>query len=101
MAAADETALKWAWGDYVWEKMERQHCAPEEIAARRRGREEGGVVILDHNNEVGAWTVQTRLPRRPMAEGANKDGGGVQDNDDDNDDGDGGDYTNFYKLFGM
>ena len=51
MAAADETALKWAKADYVREQMECQRRAFEEIVAQRRGREEGGVVVLDSDDE--------------------------------------------------
>ena len=47
MVATDEAALKWTREDYIREEMERQCCALEEIAARRRGREEGVIVILD------------------------------------------------------
>ena len=45
MAAADETALKWAKADYVREQVERQHRAYEEIKARRRGRDKGGIIV--------------------------------------------------------
>ncbi|KAE8773547.1 hypothetical protein D1007_54236 [Hordeum vulgare] len=88
MAANDETALKLARDDYV----------QEEIAARRRGREEVGVVILDGGDKEATG------PPNPVCHGDpgqwyRKDGGGVQDDDDD--DGDGGDYTNFYKLLSM
>uniref|UniRef100_A0A8I6XZD0 Uncharacterized protein n=1 Tax=Hordeum vulgare subsp. vulgare TaxID=112509 RepID=A0A8I6XZD0_HORVV len=51
MAANNEAALKWVWDDYVREEMERQRRTLEEIAARRRGREEGDVVILDESDE--------------------------------------------------
>ena len=52
MAADLETGLKWARDDYVRDEMERQRRALKEIAARRRGRDEGGVVILDDSDEV-------------------------------------------------
>ena len=45
---SDEDALRWARDDYLRDEMVRQHQALEEIAARKRGREdEHGVVILD------------------------------------------------------
>ncbi|KAE8813012.1 Homeobox protein KNOX3 [Hordeum vulgare] len=47
MAADDEIAFKWARDDYVRKEKERQRRALDEIAARHRGREEGGVVILE------------------------------------------------------
>ncbi|KAE8768295.1 Cysteine-rich receptor-like protein kinase 10 [Hordeum vulgare] len=47
MVATDEAALKWTREDYIREEMESQCCALEEIADRRRGREEGVIVILD------------------------------------------------------
>ncbi|KAI4995623.1 hypothetical protein ZWY2020_035526 [Hordeum vulgare] len=50
-AANNETTLKWARDDYVREEMERQCCALEEIAARRRGCEEGDIVILDDSDK--------------------------------------------------
>ena len=45
MAADLETGLKWAWDDYVREEMERQRRTLEEIAARRRDREDGGIIV--------------------------------------------------------
>ncbi|KAE8815552.1 hypothetical protein D1007_07018 [Hordeum vulgare] len=51
MAADDEAALKWARDDYVREEMKCQRRALEEIATHRRGREEGGGVILDESDE--------------------------------------------------
>ncbi|KAE8778227.1 hypothetical protein D1007_48937 [Hordeum vulgare] len=51
MAADLDTVLESSCDDYVREEMERQRCALEEIAAWRRGSEEGGVIVLDDNNE--------------------------------------------------
>ena len=51
MAADDETALKCAKADYVREQAERQRRAYEEIKARRRGRDEGNIVVLDSDDE--------------------------------------------------
>ncbi|KAE8779539.1 Cysteine-rich receptor-like protein kinase 10 [Hordeum vulgare] len=77
--------------------MERQRRALEEIAARRCGREEGGVVILDESDE------EASMPSNPVrhgdpGQGCSKDGGGAGDNGNGNDD---NYYTNFYKLLGM
>ncbi|KAE8805130.1 Cysteine-rich receptor-like protein kinase 10 [Hordeum vulgare] len=93
MAADEETALKWARDDYVWQEMERQRRALEEIAARHCSREEGGGVILDDSDE------DTPGPSNPvhhgdLGQGRSKDGGGVQDDD-------GNYYTNFCRLLGM
>ena len=52
MAAADETALKWAKADYVREQVERQHRAYEEIKARRRGRDKGGIIVQPPRTSV-------------------------------------------------
>ncbi|KAE8772421.1 Cysteine-rich receptor-like protein kinase 10 [Hordeum vulgare] len=92
MAAADESTLKWARDDYVQEKMERQRCALEKIAARRRGREKDGVVILDDSDE------ETPGPSNPVRhddewQGCSKEDGGVHDDDND--------CTNFYKFLGI
>ena len=99
MAVANETVLKWARDDYVREEMERQRRALEEIATRRRGCDEGGLAILDDNNE------EAPEPSNPVrhgdpGQGCSKDGDGVQDDDGGGDD-DGSDYTNFYMLLGM
>ncbi|KAI4999640.1 hypothetical protein ZWY2020_004229 [Hordeum vulgare] len=51
MAVDDETVLKCTQDDYVRKEMERQRCALEDIAARHRGREEGGGVILDDGDD--------------------------------------------------
>ena len=49
----DEAAMKWAREDWARTEMERQRRGLEEIAARCRGRDEGGVVVLDDSdNEV-------------------------------------------------
>ncbi|KAE8794394.1 Cysteine-rich receptor-like protein kinase 10 [Hordeum vulgare] len=90
MAAADETALKWARDDYVREEMERELCVLEEIVARHRSREEGGVVVLEDSDE------EASRPSNPVrhgdpGQGCSRDGGGPHDGDNDGDD-----YTNFY-----
>ncbi|KAE8802283.1 Cysteine-rich receptor-like protein kinase 10 [Hordeum vulgare] len=96
MVATDEAALQWAREDYIEEEMERQCCALEEIAARRRGRDEGIIVILDESGEE-APALSNPIRLGDLGQGCSKDGGGVGDNDDDGDD----DYTNFYKLLGI
>ncbi|KAE8800411.1 Cysteine-rich receptor-like protein kinase 10 [Hordeum vulgare] len=90
MVVDDEAALKWAQDDYVREEMERQRRAPEETAARRRGREEGVAVILDERDEEAPTPAHLGDPNQ----GSNKDGAPADGNDDD-------DYTAFYKLLGM
>ena len=47
----------------VRQEMERQRCALEEIVARRCGREEGGIVILDDSDEEAPW------PSNPVRHG--------------------------------
>ncbi|KAE8817055.1 putative WRKY transcription factor 35 [Hordeum vulgare] len=99
MTADDDTSLKWAWGDYVWEEMERERRTLEEIAARRRGHEVGDNVILDDNDEEAPGPSNLVRHGDP-GQGCSKDGGGVQDDDGGGGDDD-SDYTNFYKLLGM
>ncbi|KAE8782406.1 Homeobox protein KNOX3 [Hordeum vulgare] len=93
MAIDDGTALKWVRDDYTQEEMESQYRALEEIAARRRDREEGGVIILDDSDKEASGT-SCPVRHGDPGHGCSKDGGGGQDDDD-------GDYTNFYKLFRM
>ncbi|KAE8816620.1 hypothetical protein D1007_05966 [Hordeum vulgare] len=93
MAAVDETTLKLEWEDDFREDMERQHRTLEEIAARRRGHEEGGIVILNNGDE------EAPRPSNPVfhgdpGQGCSKDGDRAHNNDR-------SDYTNFYKLLGM
>ena len=93
----DEDALRWARDDYLRDEMVRQRRALEEIAARKRGREdEHGVVVLDSDDDDAPGP--SNPPRQP-GEGCSRDGGGVGGGDDDDDDG--GDYTRFYSLLGM
>ncbi|KAE8779431.1 Cysteine-rich receptor-like protein kinase 10 [Hordeum vulgare] len=63
----------------------------EETFARRRGREEGGVVILDESDEEAPTPSNLVLLGDP-GQGCSKDSGGA---------GDDGDCTNFYKLLGI
>ena len=102
MAAADETALRWAKADYVCEQVARQRLVYAGIKARRRGREEGGVVVLDNNEEDAPGTSNPPRVGDPCQE-CSRDGGGSGGmlGDDDHDDGVGGDYTQFYRLLGM
>ena len=95
MADADETALKWAKADYVREQVERQRRAYEEIKARRRRRDEGGVVVLDIDDEDAPGPSKPPRVGDP-GQGCSRDGGGAggtQGGDDD--------YTRFYRLVGM
>ena len=103
---SDEDALQWARDDYLRDEMVRQCRALEEIAARKRGREdEHGVVILDSDDDDEDAPGPSNPPRQP-GEGCSRDddGGGGDDDDDggggDDDDGGGGD-TRFYRLLGM
>ncbi|KAE8815744.1 Cysteine-rich receptor-like protein kinase 10 [Hordeum vulgare] len=96
MFVDEEIALKWARDNYVREEMERKHRALEKTATRRRGREEGGIVILDDGDE------EVPGPSNPIHQGdrwqgCSKDGGGMHDDDSDDND----DYTNLCTLLGM
>ena len=76
MAADDETILKWAKADYVREQVERQRRAYEEIKARRRGREEGGIVVLDSGEEDKAGPSNPPPCVGDPGQGCSRDGGG-------------------------
>lgn len=65
----------------MWEEMERQCGALEEIATRRRNRDEGGTIVL------------------PIRSG--NSGHGCSKDDNVRDDGDDDYYTAFYQLLGM
>ena len=93
---SDEDALRWARDDYLRDEMVRQRRALEEIAARRRGREdEHDVVILDSDDDEDAPGPSN--PLRQPGNGCSRDGGHGGDDEDNG----GGDYTQFYSLLGM
>ncbi|KAE8791293.1 hypothetical protein D1007_34287 [Hordeum vulgare] len=103
MASDLDTGLNWSRDDYIWEEMELQRRALEEIAVRHRGRVEGGVIVLDGSNEdTQAQTAPIRSDE--PGQGYNNDGaqdGCTQDGDDGDDDDDNEDdgyYTAFYEL---
>ena len=75
---SDEDALRWARDDYLRDEMVRQRRALEEIAARKRGREDAA--------------GPSNPPRQPGKGCSRDDGRGG---------GDGDDYTQFYSLLGM
>ena len=50
VAPDDESALKWAKEDYIREQVHRQRLAYLETQARRRA-EEGGVIVIDSDDE--------------------------------------------------
>jgi hypothetical protein len=97
MAADLESGLLWSRQNYMREEMERQRHTLDEIAARRRGRDEGGIVVLsDSDDEVAAPSQPVRSG--DPAQGCSKDGapkGGPPSGGGDDD------YTAFYKLLGM
>jgi len=73
---SDEDAMRWARDDYLRDEMVRQRRALEEIAARKRGREdEHDVVVLDSDDDDDA-PGPSNPPRQP-GEGCSRDGGGV------------------------
>ncbi|SPT18010.1 unnamed protein product [Triticum aestivum] len=104
MAALDgESAVKWAKEDYVREQVRRQRRASAELQARRRGRGEGGVIVLDSDEEDEGGPSSAPPRVGDHGQGCSRDGGGTCEarDDDDDDDGDGDDYTRFYKLLCM
>ena len=96
---SDEDAMRWSHDDYVREEMVRQRRALEEIAARKRGREdEDGVIVLDSDDDDAPGP--SNPPRQP-GEGCSRDDGGAGRGGGGDDDDGGGDYTRFYRLLGM
>ncbi|KAE8768752.1 putative WRKY transcription factor 35 [Hordeum vulgare] len=98
MAADLDTDLKCSRNDYFREEMERHRRALEEIAVRCRGREEGGVIVLD-DGDLETLTQTTLVCNDDPGQGCSKDDahdgdGGADDDDDD-------DYNAFYQLLGL
>ncbi|KAE8774048.1 Cysteine-rich receptor-like protein kinase 10 [Hordeum vulgare] len=65
--------------------MDPECRALEEIAARRRGCEEGGVIVLDDSDEEAPGPSNPVRHNDP-GQVCNKDGGRVQGDDDGDDD---------------
>ena len=98
VAPDDESALKWAKEDYIREQVRRQRRAYLETQARRRA-EEGGVIVIDSDDEVEAGPS---CAVGDPGEGFSRDAAGEARDDNDDDGGGGvGDYTRFYRLLGM
>ncbi|KAM3386635.1 hypothetical protein ACQJBY_009912 [Aegilops geniculata] len=101
VAPHNESALKWAREDYVREQVRRQRRAYLETQARsraeerRRVAEEGGVIIIDSDDEgeVGPSTAVG-----DPGEGCSRHAGEARGNDNG---GGGGDYTRFYRLLSI
>ena len=95
-ALDDKAALKWPWEDWARLEMERQRRTLEEIAARRRGRDEGGVIVLEESDD------KAPLPTKPVSQddprqGSSRDGRMKKENEDSDD----GDYAAFSKFFDL
>ncbi|XP_044391486.1 uncharacterized protein [Triticum aestivum] len=88
----DAAAMKWAREDWAWLELERQCRALEEIAARRRGRDEGGVVVLDDSDDDALPPVRHGDPGQGSSSGIR-----VKEEKDDDD----GDATVFSEFFGL
>ena len=80
----DEAAMKWAREDWARTEMERQHRVLEEIAARCRGRDEGGVVVLDDD-------APPPVRQGDPGQGSSRGGRVKEEKAADDDGGDGGD----------
>ena len=76
-APDDESALKWAKEDHVREQVRRQRRAYAELQARRRGREEGGVIVLDSDEEDEAGPSSAPQRLGDPGQGCSRDGGGT------------------------
>ncbi|XBI48710.1 hypothetical protein VPH35_112388 [Triticum aestivum] len=59
----DAAALKWAREDWARAELERQRRALEQFFARRRGHDEGGVVVLDNDSGDAASAYAGPLGR--------------------------------------
>ena len=99
VAPDDESALKWAKEDYIREQVRRQRRAYLETQARRRA-EEGGVIVIDSDDEGEAGPSSAPPRVGDPGEGCSRDAAG-EARDDDGGGGGGGDYTRFYRLLGM
>nr|BDI54548.1 receptor-like protein 12 [Triticum aestivum] len=91
VAPDDEFALKWAREDYVHEQVRQQRRAYPETQARSCA-EEGGVIVIDSNDEVEAGPS---CAVGDPGEGCSRDAAGEARDDDDDD------YTRYYRLLGM
>jgi hypothetical protein len=94
-ALDDEAAMKWAREDWARLEMERQRRALEEIAARRRGRDEGGFVVLEDSDD------EAPPPAKPVrqgdpGQGSSRDGHVKKEKEDDD-----GDYEVWAKFFDL
>ena len=96
VAPDDESALKWAKEDYIREQVRRQCRAYLETQARRRA-EEGGVIVIDSDDEGEAGPSSAPPRVGDPGQGCSTDAAGDARDDDDG----GGDYTRFYRLLGM
>ena len=92
----DEAAMKWAREDWARLEMERQRRALEEIAARRCGRDEGGVVVLEDSEYVTPPPVRLGDPWQGSSSVKKE-----KDDDNSSDDGDYSDYAVFSEFFGL
>ncbi|KAE8790619.1 hypothetical protein D1007_35038 [Hordeum vulgare] len=100
MAADLESGLAWSCADYVKKEMKRRLPGLEEMAERRRGCNEGDVIVLSHNDEevvASSKPIRNGDPRQGCNKDAPKDG--PLSNCDDDDGGD--EYTVFYNLLAM
>ena len=87
----DAAAMKWAQEDWAQLELERQCRALEEITARRRGRDEGGVVVLYNSDNDAPPPVR----QGDFGQGSSR-GDRVKEEKDNND---GGDFAKFIELF--
>ncbi|KAE8809573.1 hypothetical protein D1007_13866 [Hordeum vulgare] len=87
--------VKWSCDEYM-----RERRALKEIVERRRGYDEGGIIIpSDSDEEVTSPTKPLRSG--DLGQGCSKDGD-IEDKPPIHDDGDDSDdYTVFYNLLGM
>ena len=92
----DDAAMKWAQEDWARLEMERLRRALAEIAARRRGRDEGGVIVLEDSDD------NAPSPANPVRLGDPGQGSNnVKKEKDDDDGGDDGDIAAFSDFFGL
>ena len=105
VAPDDESTLKWVREDYVCEKVRHQRRAYQETQARsraeaRRRAEEGGVIVIDNDDEGEAGPSSAPPRVDDHGQGCSRDAVG-EARDDGNDDDGSGDYTSFYRPLCM
>ena len=97
-ALDDEAALKWARDDWVQTERERQRAALARFETRHRGRDEGGIVVLDDSDDDAS---PQPVRHGDAGQGSNRGGRAIKKEkaDADNNEEDGGDFAALSDFF--